>query len=78
MALQRRMMTKNTLPFLFPMGSQTLRSPNIVKVIKSRRLIWAGHIARMEEDRCVFKILTGKPTGNRLLGRARRRWGGQY
>ena len=50
------------------------RSSNIVRVIKSRRLRWAGQVARMEEDRCVFKILTGKPTGKRLLGMSRRRW----
>ena len=36
------------------------RSPNIVRVIKSRRLRWAGHAARMEEGRSVFKMLTGK------------------
>ena len=48
-------------------------SPNIVKVIKSRRLRWAGHIARMEEGRSAFKMLTGKPTGKRPLGRPRRR-----
>ena len=50
------------------------RSPNIVRVIKSRRLRWAGHVARMEEGRSAFKILTGKPTGKRPLGRPRRRW----
>ena len=50
------------------------RSPNIVRVIKSRELRWAGHVARMEESRSVFKILTGKPTGKRPLGRARGRW----
>ena len=50
------------------------RSPNIVRVIKSRRLRWAGHIARMEEGRSAFKILTGKPTGKRPLERPRRRW----
>ena len=50
------------------------RSPNIVRVIKSRRLRWAGHVARMEEGRSSFKILTGKPTGNRPLGRPMRRW----
>ena len=50
------------------------RSPNIVRVIKSRRLRWVGHVARMEEDRSAFKILTGKPTGKRPLGRPRRRW----
>ena len=50
------------------------RSPNIVTVIKSRRLRWAGHVARMEEGRSALKILTGKPTGRRPLGRPRRRW----
>ena len=49
-------------------------SPNIVRVIKSRRLRWAGYVARMEEGRSAFKILTGKPTGKRPLGRPRRRW----
>ena len=45
------------------------RSPNIVRVIKSIRLRWAGHVARMEEGRSAFKMLTGKPTGKRALGR---------
>ena len=49
------------------------RSPNIVRVIKSRRLRWVGHVARMKEGRSAFKILTGKPTGKRPLGRPRRR-----
>ena len=44
------------------------RSPNIVRVIKSRRLRWAGHVARKEESRSAFRILAGKP-----LGRPRRR-----
>ena len=44
------------------------RSPNIVREIKSRRLRWAGHVARMEESRSAFKILTGEPTGKRPLG----------
>ena len=48
------------------------RSPDIVRVIKSRRLRWAGHVARMEEGRSAFKILAGKPTGKRPLGRPRR------
>ena len=43
-------------------------------MIISRRLRWAGHVVRMEEGRGVFKILTGKPTGKRHLGRSRRRW----
>ena len=50
------------------------RSPNIVRMIKSRRLRWTGLVARMEEGRSAFKILTGKPTGKRPLGRPRRRW----
>ena len=50
------------------------RSPNIVRVIKSRRLRWAGNVARMEEGRSALKILSGKPTGKRPLGRPRRRW----
>ena len=44
------------------------RSPNIIRVIKSRIMRWSGHVARMEESRSAFKILTGKPTGKRLLG----------
>ena len=43
-------------------------------MIKSRTLRWSGHVARMEEDRSAFKILTSKPTGKRPLGRPRRRW----
>ena len=49
-------------------------SVNIVRVIKSRRLRWVGHVARMEEGRSAFKILTGKPRGKRPSGRPRRRW----
>ena len=43
-------------------------------MIKSRRLRWAGHVARMEEGRSDFNILKGKPTGKRPLGRPRSRW----
>jgi hypothetical protein len=49
-------------------------SPDIVRVIKSRRLRWAGHVARKEEGRSSFKMLKGKPTGKRPLGRPGRRW----
>ena len=49
-------------------------SPNIVRVIKSRRMRWAEHVARMEEGRGVHKVLVGKPEGKRPLGRPRRRW----
>ena len=49
------------------------RSPNIVRVIKFRRLRWAGYVIRMEEGKSAFKMLTGKSIGNTLLGRPRRR-----
>jgi len=49
-------------------------SPNIVRVIKSRIIRWAGHVARMGEERGVCRILVGKPEGRRPLGRPRRRW----
>ena len=47
------------------------RSPNIVRVIKSRRLRWADLVARKKEGRSAFKTLTGKPAEKRLLGRPR-------
>jgi hypothetical protein len=47
-------------------------------VIKSRRLRWAGHVPRMEEGRSAFKILTGKPTGKKPMGKLRRRWEDMY
>jgi hypothetical protein len=49
-------------------------SPNIVRVIKARKMRWAGHVARMEEERGVYRVLVGKPEGKRPLGRPRRRW----
>jgi hypothetical protein len=49
-------------------------SPNIVRVIKSRRMRWTGHVARMREGRGVYKVLVRKPEGKRPLGRPRRRW----
>jgi hypothetical protein len=49
-------------------------SPNIVRVIKSRRLRWAGHVARMGEGRGAYRVLVGMPKGRRPLGRFRRRW----
>jgi hypothetical protein len=48
--------------------------PNIVRVIKSRILRWAWHVARMREGRVVYRVLVGKPEGKRPLGRPRRRW----
>jgi len=47
--------------------------PNNVRVVKSRRMRWAGHVARMGEGRVVHRVLVGKPEGKRSLGRPRRR-----
>jgi hypothetical protein len=49
-------------------------SPNIIRQIKSRRMRWAGHVARMGEERNVYRVLMGKPEGKISLGRPRRRW----
>ena len=48
--------------------------PNIVRVEKSRRMRWAGHVARMGEGRGVHRVLVGKPEGKRPVGRPRRRY----
>ena len=47
-------------------------SPNIVRVIKSRIMRWVGHVALMDEERGVYRVLVGKPEGRRPLGRPRR------
>jgi hypothetical protein len=49
-------------------------SPNIIRQMKSRRMRLAVHVARMGEERKVYKVLMGKPEGKRQLGRPRRRW----
>ena len=49
-------------------------SRNSVRVIKSRIMRWAGNVARMDEERGVYRVLVGKPDGKRPLGRPRRRW----
>jgi hypothetical protein len=49
-------------------------SKNIIRQIKSRRMRWAGHVARMGEERNVYRVLMGKPEGKRPLGRPVRRW----
>jgi hypothetical protein len=49
-------------------------SPDIIRQVKSRRMRWAGHVARMGEERIVYKVFMGKPEGKRPLGRPRRRW----
>jgi hypothetical protein len=49
-------------------------SPSRIRMIKSTRMRWAGHVARMGEMRNAYRILVGKPEGKRPLGRPRRRW----
>jgi hypothetical protein len=49
-------------------------SPDVVRQIKSRRMRWAGHVARMREGRKVYRVLVGRPEGKRPLERPRRRW----
>jgi hypothetical protein len=49
-------------------------SPNIIRMTKSRRMRWAGHVARMGAKRNAYRILVGKPEGRRPLGRPRRTW----
>jgi hypothetical protein len=49
-------------------------SPDVIRQVKSRRMRWAGHVARMGEKRKVYKDLVGNPEGKRPLGRPRRRW----
>jgi hypothetical protein len=49
-------------------------SPSMIRIIKSRRMRWAGHVARMGEKRNVYTLLIGKLEGKRQLGRPRRRW----
>ena len=49
-------------------------SPNIVRMIKSRRMRWAGNVTGMVEERGVYRVLVGKPEGRRPLGRPRHRW----
>jgi hypothetical protein len=49
-------------------------SPNIIRQIKSRRMRWAGHVARMGEERKVYKVLVGTAEGKRPLERPRHRW----
>jgi hypothetical protein len=51
-------------------------STSIIRIIKSRRMRWAGHVTRMGEKRNAYRFLVGKPEGKRPLGRRRRRWAG--
>jgi hypothetical protein len=49
-------------------------SPSIIRIMKAKRMRWAGHVGRMGENRNVYRLLVGKPRGRRPLGRRRRRW----
>jgi hypothetical protein len=49
-------------------------SPSVIRIRKSRRMRWAGHVARMGEKRNAYTLLVGKPERNRTIGRLRRRW----
>jgi hypothetical protein len=49
-------------------------SPSIIRIIKSRRMRWAGYVARIGENRNAYRLLVGKPEGRRPLGRSRHRW----
>jgi hypothetical protein len=64
----------NTIICLSPELHDLYSSPNIVRVIKSRRMRWAGHVARIVEGRGVYRVLVGRPESKRLLGRPRCRW----
>ena len=57
-------------------NSDVYSSPNIVRVIKSRKMRWAVNVVRMGEGRVVYRLLVGKPEGRRPLGRPRHRWEG--
>jgi hypothetical protein len=48
--------------------------PNIIRIMKTRRMRWAGHVAQILENRNEYRLLVGKPEGKRPLGRPRRRW----
>jgi hypothetical protein len=49
-------------------------SPSIIRIMKAKRMRWAGHVAQMGEKRNVYRLLVGKPEGRRPLGRPGRRW----
>ena len=67
-------MSEELFSVFFHLSRDLHSSPNIVRVIKSRRMRWAGHVARMGEERGAYRVLVGKPEGKRPLGRPRRSW----
>ena len=60
--------------YFYTLSPKQRSSPNIFRVVKSRRMRWAGHVARVVERRGVYRLLVGKPEGRRPLGRPRRGW----
>jgi hypothetical protein len=56
------------------MHNEELRDLYIIRIMKSRMMTWAGHVAQMGEKRNVYRLLVGKPKGTRPLGRPRHRW----
>jgi hypothetical protein len=61
-------------PYDFHLFGLLYSSPSIIRIIKSRRMRWAGHVTRMGEKRNAYRLLVVKPEGKRPLGRPRRRW----
>jgi hypothetical protein len=59
---------------LEPLLRQLISSPSIIRIMKSRRMRWAGHVAQMGEKRNAYRLLVAKPEGKRPLRRPRRRW----
>jgi hypothetical protein len=72
--LRLRRTRYNTLSLLREKKGRLMKSPDIISQVKSRRIRWAGHVARMGVGRNVYRVLVGKPEGRRPLGRPRRRW----
>jgi hypothetical protein len=68
------MTTMKILMLMMLMNDDLYSLPNIVRVVKSRRMRWAGHVARIEEGRGVHRVLVVRPEGRRPLGRPRCRW----
>jgi len=64
----------SNIKLIFKATKVRYSSPNIFRVIKSRRMRWAGHVVRIGERKGLYRVLVGKPEGKRPLGRPSRRW----
>ena len=71
---QRKRPLRRACIFKVDLGNDQYCSPNIVRVIRLRRMRWAGHVARMGHERYAYRVLVGKPERKRSLGRPRSRW----